>query len=615
MTKEIDKRNFNAFRNDNNEKNAINGWTGNMRSLKITEPLLQSGTLMDKALNFLGANSESLGFDSAPTTQFIVDDNVSETSTGQKTVQVQQLYKGVPVFLVSQAIIFNQDEGIEATVGDSVSITEEISIEPAVTVMQAVEVAVKAILLNEEEEDIDDSDGWAEFEISLPRITGQFVAKKLIEFTELAPRPTMLDASIFAEDIKANLVIFYLGPGAILGWHFTITVSETGPQYDVVVAANDPNNIDVLYLKNVSQHVIAKGKIHRTNGDDPKIVLDFPLSRNDYPLPSSGTFTSFRDWVSYDETVGVNVIAQTSDSLLLFRGSREGLTVVFDAATSTDQHLLNAFYFCNFMHDFFYLLGFDEKAGSFDGNDPLIANLHPGPIDRIAFIHTPVDGSSPVMNLGFIPDSDRHTALDCDVVFHEYVHGVTKRLAGGKMNTYALQEPQSKAMGEGWSDYFALTIQNFNNEVEKVTAGNWVKNNHAGVRSHPYTDAYSNHRTYGKITSIKSEHGRGEVWCAALMHWTRYLSRSIDKPLAYFICWQSIVDGLKLINANPSFLEARDGILRAVEALAKKKVIDNEQASETIKQFWVSFAKFGMGVKARSAGPFLQGIKEDFTTP
>ena len=30
-----------------------------------------------------------------------------------------------------------------------------------------------------------------------------------------------------------------------------------------------------------------------------------------------------------------------------------------------DQKLLNIFYFCNYMHDFLFILGFDEEAGNF----------------------------------------------------------------------------------------------------------------------------------------------------------------------------------------------------------------------------------------------------------
>ena len=64
-------------------------------------------------------------------------------------------------------------------------------------------------------------------------------------------------------------------------------------------------------------------------------------------------------------------------------------------------------------------------------------------------------------------NTNRHTALDSDVVFHEFVHGVTNRLVGGRLDQTSLGQPQSRGMGEGWSDYFALSFQNVNRDDRK----------------------------------------------------------------------------------------------------------------------------------------------------
>ncbi len=52
----------------------------------------------------------------------------------------------------------------------------------------------------------------------------------------------------------------------------------------------------------------------------------------------------------------------------------------------------------------------------------------------------------------------RLTAFDSSVVFHEFTHGVTNRLVGGRLYARALDATQSSGMGEGWSDYVACTI-------------------------------------------------------------------------------------------------------------------------------------------------------------
>jgi hypothetical protein len=318
MPKEIDKRNLNAFAGFEGAKADVNPWTGNLLTLAMDKPMLFEGKLMDKAISFLRSREESFGFENTSAGQFLTDPNISETSTGEKTVHVQQLYKSVPIFLVNKAIIFNKEGGIETTVGDTVNITEDISIEPKVNSIQAVEVAVQAIL--SDEEDVDEStDGW-----------GEFVARKLVEFTDLPPKPTVFDKSMFSEEIRANLVVFYIGPEAMLSWYFTITVTELGPQYDLVIAADNPSNIEVLYLKRTSQHAAAKGNIHKVNGGDPRVLIDFPLPSNSYLLPASGNIVSFKEWVHKDETRGVNVIVQPADNTISFRGMLNGSTVMFE---------------------------------------------------------------------------------------------------------------------------------------------------------------------------------------------------------------------------------------------------------------------------------------------
>src|SRR3954451_6079511 len=135
------------------------------------------------------------------------------------------------------------------------------------------------------------------------------------------------------------------------------------------------------------------------------------------------------------------------------------------------------------------------------GNDPVRALAHSGPVRGTANMSTDADGRPPVMNMGLVTRSNRHTALDADVVFHELTHGLTNRLVGGTRQGHALDAPQSEGMGEGWSDFFALTIQNYfravNGQDERVITGNWVVDNPTGIRSNPYDDRYP--FTYGNV--------------------------------------------------------------------------------------------------------------------
>ena len=129
-----------------------------------------------------------------------------------------------------------------------------------------------------------------------------------------------------------------------------------------------------------------------------------------------------------------------SDGTFLFRPAND---------SGDEQKMLNIFYFCNYMHDFLFIIGFDEAAGNFQkinfanvglGNDPVRARAHSGAVSGTANMSTGPDGQPPLMNMGQF--NDRHTAFDADVVFHEYVHGLTNRLVGGRINAHALDAPQ-----------------------------------------------------------------------------------------------------------------------------------------------------------------------------
>jgi extracellular elastinolytic metalloproteinase len=52
-------------------------------------------------------------------------------------------------------------------------------------------------------------------------------------------------------------------------------------------------------------------------------------------------------------------------------------------------------------------------------------------ISGFAYFENRADGTSAKLEIGRFTNN-RHTALDTDVVIHEFVHGVTSRVIGGK---------------------------------------------------------------------------------------------------------------------------------------------------------------------------------------
>jgi extracellular elastinolytic metalloproteinase len=229
------------------------------------------------------------------------------------------------------------------------------------------------------------------------------------------------------------------------------------------------------------------------------------------------------------------------------------------------------------------------------------------------------------MNMGLVTQSKRHTAFDADVVFHEYCHGLTTRLIGGTRQGHSLEAPQSHGMGEGWSDFFALTIQNYHRarsgQPERVVIGDWALNSPNGLRSKPYDDHYPH--TYGNVatlsrdpaTNLPEEHDVGEIWCAVRMMMARRIRTALGSDVdGYRLAWQMVVDGLKLTPANPTFLQARDGILLALDHMLGQQRISRVTHDSVRGAALAAFGKFGMGPGATSENAGVDGIVEDLVT-
>lgn len=255
-----------------------------------------------------------------------------------------------------------------------------------------------------------------------------------------------------------------------------------------------------------------------------------------------------------------------------------------DPRTQQAAVVTNLFYYNNIMHDFSYNLGFTETSRNFQvnnfgrggtGNDSVRAEAQDGSGTNNANFATPPDGSRPRMQqyLFTSPNPDRDSSVDGDVVFHEYGHGISNRLIGN--GSTALSGIQSGAMGEGWSDYWATTINN------DGAVGEYVTNNPNGIRRAAYTvPAAAVHDSYADLQS-SSVHNDGEVWAATLWDLRTQLGAAITDRI--------VLNGMKFTPNRPSFLNARDGILQADQNL-------NGGANRCA--IWTVFARHGMGVSA-----------------
>jgi hypothetical protein len=201
---------------------------------------------------------------------------------------------------------------------------------------------------------------------------------------------------------------------------------------------------------------------------------------------------------------------------------------------------------------------------------------------------------------------NRDSDLDAGIIAHEYCHGLSNRLTGGRLTTSCLSGNQQA--GEGWSDLCTLFFTAAAGDTATTPRGVGTYSifepvTGTGIRPYPYTtDMTANPLTYGDLSTdtLSIPHGVGTVWATTVweMYWALVGQYGFDSDLyagsgGNNLAIQLVVDGLKLQPCNPTFLDARDAILAA-------DVANNNGANECL--IWAAFAKRGMGYSAQDGG-------------
>lgn len=357
----------------------------------------------------------------------------------------------------------------------------------------------------------------------------------------------------------------------------------------------------------------------------------------------------------YTTTRGNNVWAQEDNNGNNGTGaSPVSSTLEFDypytqatgtALANQNAAITNLFYWNNLIHDVLYKYGFDEPSGNFQkdnmgrgglGNDFVFADAQDGSGTNNANFYTPADGSNGRMQMylfsnvnGYQPDSD----FDNGIIIHEYGHGWSIRLTGGPANSACLQNGEQG--GEGWSDYLGLMLTtnwasltptlanaNISRGVGTYVSGQATTGN--GIRPYPYSydmTTVNSAVTYGKIgdPTFRSPHGIGSIWATMLwdMTWEIILQDNqitsniyntpgnVASMTGNVAALKLVNEGLRLQPCSPSFIQARDAILSADQALF------NGRYHCAISR---AFARRGLGIHASTGlSTNDRNVTEDFT--
>ena len=428
-----------------------------------------------------------------------------------------------------------------------------------------------------------------------------------------------------AAPVKADLVTVPTATGGRTAWRVRAEVASNA-DYETLV---DARSGDVIYRVNQWANSEPHGLVH--TGDDPEAggqVANVLFSGINGTWVAGNT-TSGNNVNAYqdlpeDDTPNAGDQPVNADQHFDFTWTDPwGNTGVIPATgADRDAVVTQLFYYTNWFHDYAYNLGFTETARNFqednfgaggsggdavfaesddgygNGTDMLCLDSDSNPIlcrNNANFNVGGPDGSRPRMQM-YVGEVDmgggvtRRTqrAMNRDTVIHEYAHGITGRiisdgnLAGGV---------QSGALGEGWSDAFATSINN-DPVYGEYNNGNYT----TGIRGVAYDD---DNLEYGDLCDNGPPnpcqvHDDGRIWAMAMWEQRTALIGKHGFAAGKAYHERVMMLGLFVTPDTPSYHDARTGYLGA-DALLD---LFNQPNSGNRCLIWRVFADNELGVTA-----------------
>jgi extracellular elastinolytic metalloproteinase len=462
-------------------------------------------------------------------------------------------------------------------------------------------------------------------------------------------------ATTFSSGDDARLVLLDLGRETRLAWRTTTFVDED--QIDVSLV--DAETADVLWRTNLVRSdgtgLAWPDRPGTTvpNGGGTPVTVTFPVNDGSALRgPNAWVFPDVDDDNHPDEQIGASSgldwsfpgVFDTSDDTNACSPRypcswQAGQGFSWEA--NVEQNATQVYAFLNRFHDHLLAepIGFTPAAGNFEGNDAVVANVfdgadtssHNGLPDSDhrtnANMATLPDGRAPLMQMYLFPSDPAHGIPstnggdDASVVFHEYTHGLSSRLVTYADGTAALNSAQAGAMGEAWSDFYAMDyLVSSGYETDgagaDVSLARYVSGGRTDyLRSEPIDcgvgqasgQCPGGSRTgaggytygdFGDVYGFVEVHGDSEIWGQTL--WD--LREALGSETALML----VTRAMELSPVEPSFLDMRNAIVEA------DRIAFDGANTDAI---WQVFADRGMGFFAIAVDGSDTTPAEDFSVP
>jgi extracellular elastinolytic metalloproteinase len=581
--------------------------TGTVRSVQALDGALTPPAAGDRAAVALGwvrANRARLGMTAADVDDLELTARATSPGTGFTHLRYRRSDRGIPAFDGGLRVSLDRGGRILSVTGSP----EAPQVESATPRLGAV-AALRA----------------------LQRDVGVERAVDVESGPDGVRRMTRFEGGDFA-----RLVLFGSGRGTRLAWHLTYRATDIA-HYDAVV---DAESGAILFRQNLTKGASLADVFpsHPAQGTAVPVDLDgwVHAGANVLSGPYARAYSDLNDndVISADEEINRTPAGNFRFPFQPFTGATcdpgaqcsWNRSVAGSWQVNRQQNAVQAFYLVNRFRD--HLANDpDIRFDGFAGADPVRVETDDGASTgpnaahlNNASMSTLPEGLPPLMQL-YLFDGDGFRTINAGdsaaIVWHEYAHGLSNRLVTHDDGSGALSSAQAGAMGEGWSDWYALDLlvndglMSDERPAGEVDLGAYTDSVPHTLRRQgldcpvgvptgcPGTEGAGaggfTYGDFGEIVNGADVHADGEIWAETL--WDLRTAVGSDTAQAL------ITEGMRMAPPEPSFLDMRNAILAAETGLPG----DHRNA------VWTVFARRGMGYWAHTEGAGDVDPDEDFS--